>query len=156
MAPYDVSSAKRLVSRLKEQAKYTFPLILVSFSSIEVKTEYLKSFFRYIKSKPFRIEDLSQPNGGLAAMDTFAEVSQMPIFIGEHMNKQSLECYLRVRKLLKTGFINKFVVKGGYVWIRVKIDDPFVVVRSVIELSQIVPESTVMDRGGGSSSNIVR
>lgn len=107
--------------------------ILATFSSIETKILFLKKFFNTIKSKRIRVGNLFLNN---STDKNLADVAELDIFVGDHLEKQALECFMRVRWLKKNGVINKFIIRSGHIWIGFKEGDILTRVDTIAELQQ--------------------
>lgn len=167
---HEIISAQRLWSRSHskfnnrnidqtkaDQSKISkYPtLILVVFSSLEVKSAFLKAFHAYIKVNPIKISDLFPCNQNQDKM-LDAGIGDHIVYIGDHLNKKSLDCWHRIRKLLKDGIIYKASIRRGRIWIQNKNEDE-ICIRSIVDLQKYVPGYSLDDvnTGGGGASKIL-
>lgn len=115
--------------------------ILVVFSCMDVKVSFLKKYLNYTKSKPIRVRDLIQNNQN--DLDKLADYVNKFIFIGDHLDRQTFVCSLRVKKLHKEGIVNKFMLRGGCLWVKLRKEDDFSLIGSLADLETLLQNNKI-------------
>lgn len=136
----DITSARRLHNRTDQIVKqqksiHSSAYILVSFSNVETKIQFLKRFFNFIKNKRIKVCDLiNEPSNH----DDSSGMEDLYVFVSDHLDKNSLGCFLHARKLKRDGTIHKWIIRRGRVLITIKEGDSTIPVSSAAELHKIV------------------
>lgn len=140
LADGEITSARRLFRSTNGKGIYSKNIsnisstpILATFSSIESKIIFLKKFFNMIKIKRIRVCNLIQDYSLDKNLSVCAESE---IFVGDHLEKDALDCFIRVRRLQKNGVVNKFIIRRGHIWIAIKEGDIFTRVDTIAELQE--------------------
>lgn len=133
---HDVLFAKRLLLRSErgiQMKRTTHPHILVGFSCPDVKIGFVKSFINFTKIKSIKVVDLFKDYH-----DGSSGVSESLIRVGDHLDRKTLHITIAARKLLKDGIINKTIMRGGILLIRMNEVGSYRVIRCIEDLNDIV------------------
>lgn len=124
LANGDVTSVKR-IGKPADNKRRDPAIILVSFRDSQLKSSFLKSFFTAIGKKV-------DVNMGL-----FIDGCTDKIYVSEHLDRGNLKIYLSARKLIRLGIISKCLLRNGLVYVKNKVNDSMILVKSISELDSL-------------------
>lgn len=147
---HDVTSIQRLYTKnyyqlssqhSKEKSNENSPLIMVSFINPIVKMNFMLYYFNALKRGVFIGSDLlrnnSDPSNNLISNNQSAKTQPSRIYVGEHLDKHTLNIFLKLRRLKNNKLIHSFNTKQGKAYVKVSESDKFRLIDSVDAIAKL-------------------
>lgn len=125
----DVVSMRRFKG--VQEGRSNPPIIMVSFSNSQVKSNFLKTFFIAIRNKVAIDMTLFEGAGVTGCVDK--------IYVSEHLDKGTLNIYVKARKMCKLRLISHCISRNNGVFIKINDNDKFRKINSLTELDFLYP-----------------
>lgn len=132
--PGDVTSIRR-ISKAVNNKKFPCSIIIASFRDHITKYDFLKCFFQAIKRKV-------DVNMGLFLVDGCSGSTTEKVFISEHLDRATLNIFMKARKLKSLNLISYYILRKGFVFVKIRDNDELQQVKTIDQLDVLFPSAS--------------